>query len=39
MIARTDGRNPPAEGSTVSVVPKPERLHVFDTQSGERLVA
>ena len=39
MIARTDGRNPPAADTVVHVVPKPDRLHVFDTRSGERLIA
>ena len=37
IVARTDGRRPPAEGSTVHFVPKADHVHLFDTGSGLRL--
>ncbi len=38
VIARTDGRTPPAKGATVYLVPKPDHVHLFDTTSGLRLI-
>ncbi|WP_068396713.1 ABC transporter ATP-binding protein [Kribbia dieselivorans] len=37
FIARTDGRTPPAKGSTVYFKPKADHVHVFDPATGERL--
>ena len=37
VIARVDGRRPPAKGSVVEFAPKPGHVHVFSTESGERL--
>jgi multiple sugar transport system ATP-binding protein len=37
IIARTDGRRPPEKGSTVHFVPEKGHVHLFDTESGQRL--
>jgi multiple sugar transport system ATP-binding protein len=37
IIARTDGRRPPENGSTVHFSPKPEHVHLFNTSTGVRL--
>lgn len=37
IVARVDGRNHPQAGETVTLIPNPNHLHVFDTASGERL--
>lgn len=37
IVVRVDGRNVPAKGSVLHVVPRPGELHVFSTSSGERL--
>ncbi|KAM9863395.1 ABC transporter ATP-binding protein [Leucobacter sp. BZR 635] len=37
IVARVDGRNHPQAGETVTLVPNPKHLHVFDTATGERL--
>ena len=37
IIARTDGRKPPAKGATVHFTPTPNHAHLFDTATGERL--
>src|ERR671939_617238 len=37
IIARTDGRRPPEKGSTVHFVPEQGHVHLFDTESGQRL--
>lgn len=37
MVIRVDGRRPPLKGSTVMVRPKAEHIHMFDTQTGQRL--
>jgi len=37
IIARTDGRRPPAKGETIHFAPKPDHVHLFDTASGARL--
>lgn len=37
IVARVDGRDHPMPGETVRVVPKPNRIHLFDYESGERL--
>jgi multiple sugar transport system ATP-binding protein len=39
IIARVDGRRPPAKGETVSFAPKQGHVHLFSTVSGERLRA
>jgi multiple sugar transport system ATP-binding protein len=37
IIARTDGRKPPAKGETVHFSPKADHVHLFDVSSGARL--
>ncbi len=37
IVARISSRNPPRRGSSVRIMPDVERLHVFDTESGDRL--
>ncbi|KAA9133853.1 ABC transporter ATP-binding protein [Microbacterium caowuchunii] len=37
IIARVDGRIHPDAGDTVSAIPRPGRIHLFDVDSGERL--
>jgi multiple sugar transport system ATP-binding protein len=37
IIARVDGRRPPEKGSTVEFAPKPGHVHLFSTETGERL--
>ena len=37
FIARVDGRRPPKKGETVYIKPQEGHLHVFNTESGERL--
>jgi multiple sugar transport system ATP-binding protein len=37
IIARVDGRRPPAKGEKVSFAPKQGHLHLFSTETGERL--
>ncbi len=37
VIARVDGRKPPAKGEVVNFAPKPGHIHVFSTTTGERL--
>ncbi|MGZ4590031.1 MAG: ABC transporter ATP-binding protein [Actinomycetes bacterium] len=37
MIARVDGRRPPAKGEDVWFAPKQGHVHLFSTVSGERL--
>jgi multiple sugar transport system ATP-binding protein len=37
VIVRWDPKNPPAPGTTVSVVANPAEIHLFDAASGERL--
>lgn len=39
IVARTDGRRPPAKGDTVHVRPVPGHVHLFDTTTGQRLGA
>ncbi|MDI2098751.1 ABC transporter ATP-binding protein [Ruicaihuangia caeni] len=38
IVARVDGRDHPDAGETVYITPEPHHLHVFDRESGERLV-
>ena len=38
IIARVDGRKPPAKGDAVHFAPSPGHLHLFSTTTGERLV-
>jgi len=38
IIARVDGRKPPAKGDAVSFAPSPGHLHLFSTTTGERLI-
>jgi multiple sugar transport system ATP-binding protein len=38
IIARTDGRTPPAKGETIHFTPKPGHTHLFDTSNGQRLI-
>jgi multiple sugar transport system ATP-binding protein len=37
LIARVDGRRPPTKGEKVSFAPKQGHLHLFATDTGERL--
>jgi multiple sugar transport system ATP-binding protein len=37
IIARVDGRNHPNAGDKVVITPEANHVHVFDTESGERL--
>jgi multiple sugar transport system ATP-binding protein len=37
FVVRVDGRIHPHNGDTVYLTPKPDHLHVFDDDSGERL--
>ncbi|MBB3675313.1 ABC transporter ATP-binding protein [Modestobacter versicolor] len=37
IIARVDGRRPPAKGETFHVTPRRGHVHLFDVGSGERL--
>ncbi|KAB1661122.1 sn-glycerol-3-phosphate ABC transporter ATP-binding protein UgpC [Pseudoclavibacter sp. CFCC 13796] len=37
VVARVDGRDHPAPGDVVRVVPKPNRVHLFDRATGNRL--
>ncbi|MCY7373961.1 MAG: sn-glycerol-3-phosphate ABC transporter ATP-binding protein UgpC [Spirochaetaceae bacterium] len=37
VIARVDGREPPAKGESVNFAPKPGHIHLFSTTTGERL--
>ena len=37
IVVRTDGRTPPSAGSTLWVTPDPERIHLFDAATGNRL--
>ena len=39
IVARVDGRNHPNGGDRVMITPAPEHIHVFDSESGERLSA
>jgi multiple sugar transport system ATP-binding protein len=39
LIARVDGRRPPAKGETVEFAPKAGHVHLFSTDSGLRLPA
>jgi multiple sugar transport system ATP-binding protein len=37
VIVRADGRTPPSRGETVHVRAKPDHVHVFDSDTGQRL--
>ena len=37
VVARTDGDSPPAKGEVIRLAPKPGRVHLFHTSSGQRL--
>ena len=39
LVIRVDGRQPPRAGATLWVAPAPDRVHLFDAGSGERLAA
>jgi multiple sugar transport system ATP-binding protein len=39
LVARTDGRHPPAAGERVALRPRFDEAHLFDPQSGLRLDA
>ena len=39
IIARVDGRRPPAKGDTVHFTPKANHVHLFDAETGLRLEA
>ena len=37
IVARADGNRPPAKGAVIRLAPKPDRVHLFDVDSGLRL--
>jgi multiple sugar transport system ATP-binding protein len=37
IVARVDGRRPPARGTRVHLAPRPERLHLFHGETGANL--
>ncbi|WP_293787027.1 ABC transporter ATP-binding protein [uncultured Aeromicrobium sp.] len=37
IVVRVDGRNPPAKGTRLTVMPRPDHVHAFSTLSGARL--
>jgi len=37
IVARVDGRRPPEKGSTVQFTPKQGHVHLFDTETGQRI--
>ncbi|MDP9436030.1 MAG: sn-glycerol-3-phosphate ABC transporter ATP-binding protein UgpC [Actinomycetota bacterium] len=37
IIARVDGRRPPMKGDVVHLAPEPHHLHLFSTETGQRL--
>jgi multiple sugar transport system ATP-binding protein len=37
IIARVDGRRPPMKGESVTLAPKQGHVHLFSTETGERL--
>ncbi len=37
FLARVDGRTPPKRGETIRLVPKPNHIHVFHAETGQRL--
>jgi multiple sugar transport system ATP-binding protein len=39
LVARTEAREAPSRGERVSLRPRPAEAHVFDPESGERLVS
>jgi multiple sugar transport system ATP-binding protein len=39
IIARVDGRRPPEKGSNVTLTAQPDHVHLFHSESGERLGA
>ena len=39
IIARVDGRKPPEKGQSINFAPKQGHIHLFSTESGERLKA
>ena len=39
IIARVDGRKPPEKGQTINFAPKQGHIHLFSTETGERLKA
>jgi multiple sugar transport system ATP-binding protein len=39
VVVRQEGLSPARRGETVSLVPRPVGLHIFDSQTGERVAA
>ncbi len=37
MVVRIEGRRPPSKGSVIKVTTNPERVHVFETETGSRV--
>jgi multiple sugar transport system ATP-binding protein len=37
IVARVDGRRPPEKGETVYFIPKQGHVHLFDTETGQRI--
>ncbi|WP_168626350.1 MULTISPECIES: ABC transporter ATP-binding protein [unclassified Cryobacterium] len=37
IVARVDGRNHPVEGDKVLILPEERHIHLFDTETGQRL--
>ncbi len=38
LVTRVDGRNHPIAGDVVTLAPTPNHVHVFDAETGERLI-
>ncbi|MFT4235080.1 MAG: sn-glycerol-3-phosphate ABC transporter ATP-binding protein UgpC [Microbacterium sp.] len=38
IVVRVDGRSHPIAGDVVSLLPQPDHIHVFDAETGERLI-
>ncbi|MGI6877843.1 ABC transporter ATP-binding protein [Microbacterium sp. gxy059] len=38
LVARVDGRKHPMAGETVTLAPNPGHVHVFDAETGDRLI-
>jgi multiple sugar transport system ATP-binding protein len=36
-VARVDGRTPPQKGSVINLVPDHGHVHLFNTETGQRI--
>ncbi len=37
VVARVDGRTPPQKGSVINLVPDHGHVHLFNTETGQRI--